>query len=191
MIVIILGMHKSGTTLLAKTLHESGINMGVVDSGDYPKCKYEDPEVSRITKQLLYGSDKRHSLDLPHPLFEIEASDEIITQMKDYVIKRIKKDKINWGFKFPDVTLCYDIWRDVLPYHTAIGVKRERAGLIKHYQGQKKFNHSLDKINQVCDHYEAMMYSYGVPVVSFEDILKNGFGQVENILGIKLKDCRR
>lgn len=188
MIVIILGMHKSGTTLVAKTLHESGVHMGVEGTGDYPKCKYEDPYISMITKQIIWGSQRRHSLDIPGE-FNIDEKELLI--LKEYIKNRIKRHGTNWGFKFPDVTLMYDIWKDILPYHTAIGIKRDRKDIVAHYMRRRKQTHDPKKINHACDIYESRMYAAGVPVVNYEDIMKFGPIMLEDILKIPLKDCRR
>ena len=53
MIYIILGMHKSGTTLISQILHKSGINMGnfnedvSYDQGN----KYERPASQKINRE--------------------------------------------------------------------------------------------------------------------------------------------
>jgi len=190
MIVIILGMHKSGTTLIAKTLHESGINMGVTSYGDYPRCKYEDPIVQQITKQLVHGKQNRHSLDIPTSDMSKFVTQEIFDRMKDYVIDRVHKHGYDWGFKFPDVTLCYDLWKQILPYHIAIGVKRKRESIINHYLRRKTKLHTVDEINRVCDLYEEALLVYNVPIVNYEDYLELGTKPLEDILKIKLKDCR-
>lgn len=194
MIVIVLGMHKSGTTLIAKTLHESGIHMGVEEVGNYPKCKYEDPRVSQITKKILYGSESqnRKSLDLPSSsYFQDNIKIDIIAKIKDYILDRCKKHGTNWGFKFPDVTLCYDIWKDYLPFHKAVGVIRKREKIIEHYQKRRKNKSDIKTINRVCDNYEALLYSYNIPYVHYENIMRFGNSELEKIIGIKLKDCRR
>jgi len=120
-----------------------------------------------------------------------EASEKTMNDMKNFVVSRLKTHNLNWGFKFPDVTLCYDIWKDVLPYHVAIGVIRDRKDIIAHYLRRKKQRHSVDIINMVCDNYEALLHSYGVPIVHYNDIMKHGPIILEEILKIPLKDCRR
>lgn len=190
MIVIVLGMHKSGTTLIAKTLHQSGINMGVGVEGDYPRAKYEDSRVAKITKQLLYGGTNRHSLALPDRSLS-KKNIYIYAWMQDYIIDRCKAHGTNWGFKFPDVTLCYDVWRRYLPYHRAIGVRRNRKSIISHYLRQKKQKNNIDQINRVCDFYENKLYSYNCPVIDFDDYMDTGPIMLKKILGIDIVDCRR
>ena len=55
MIYVVLGMHKSGTSLVAQTLHESGIRMGAFDDRlDYERGhKYEHREFQQINRELL------------------------------------------------------------------------------------------------------------------------------------------
>ena len=60
MIYVVLGMHKSGTTLISETLHESGINMGEFSDiqqgiGYDEGHKYERRETQQINRQILDG----------------------------------------------------------------------------------------------------------------------------------------
>ena len=58
MIYVVLGMHKSGTTLVAKMLHASGINMGesIDESADYSAGNhYERQSTAELNHVLLEG----------------------------------------------------------------------------------------------------------------------------------------
>ncbi len=57
MIYIVLGMHKSGTTLVAQTLHAAGINMGDFDESlTYDtNNKYERHDTQELNRDLLHG----------------------------------------------------------------------------------------------------------------------------------------
>jgi hypothetical protein len=67
--VVVLGMHKSGTTLIAETLHRSGIAMiGAETSGGYDDGnKMERAETRALNMQLL-SDDETRSLRLVRPL---------------------------------------------------------------------------------------------------------------------------
>ena len=47
MVFVVLGMHKSGTTLISRMMHESGINM--IDP-----VQEENPHMRRISLNMLY-----------------------------------------------------------------------------------------------------------------------------------------
>ena len=57
MIFVILGMHKSGTTLVSQTLHASGINMGDFDSSlTYDtNNKFERHNTQELNRDMLHG----------------------------------------------------------------------------------------------------------------------------------------
>ena len=183
MIVIVMGMSKSGTTLVSKTLHESGINMNPICTGDYNKSKYEDPEIIKILLQML-NVDRLKSLYLPS---KIIFNRNIKKQIRNFVKLR-SKDK-DWGFKQPYITLCYPELRSLLPPHIAIGIKRSFEGLKSHW---KKRNKKIDekKLYYVQNVYNTFMDIYKIPVLSFEEFLANGPVKLSQIIGRKLKDIR-
>lgn len=183
MIVVVMGMSKSGTTLISKTLHESGIDMNPGITGNYNKSKYEDHEAIEILKQMI-GVNTLQSLYLPENIiFNKKIESEIINY--------ISNKKGSWGFKQPYLTLCYYIWKKYLPPHIAIGVKRSYEGLKSHWTKRHKVIDNV-KLKTVQDHYNKLMKSYKIPIVEFEDLLIKGPHEVlKNIVvGIKLKDVR-
>ena len=60
MIYLVLGMHKSGTTLLSKTLSASGIEMGCITNCDYDNKGglVECPETQSLNMELLQMQSK-------------------------------------------------------------------------------------------------------------------------------------
>lgn len=184
MIVIVMGMSKSGTTLISKTLHESGIDMNPGKTGNYNQSKYEDPEMIDILFDM-FQIDRLKSLYIP-PRIKMDA--DIIERIKNYVDKR--KNKKHWGVKQPWLTLCYNkIKKYFPPHHFVIGIKRSPEGLINHWvkRGKKVCREKLLLVQNI---YNLMMNIYDIPVLSFEDFLKNGPKRLEKIIGIKLKDVR-
>lgn len=184
MIVVVMGMSKSGTTLVSKTLHESGINMHPASTGNYKQSKYEDPAIIKILFQM-FGTNKLQSLFVPD---NITFNRKIKDQIKSLIINR----EGDWGFKQPWLTLCYPEFKSILPTHKVVGIKRTYKGLISHWTKRER-NPSPDfkkKIKFVQDLYNKKMELYGIPVISFEDFLENGPVKLEEIIGRKLKDVR-
>lgn len=180
-----MGMSKSGTTMIAKSLHESDIDMNPDCSGNYARCKYEDDYACDIIMAQMMVSEKL-SLYLPEKIIDLKDS------IKTYIQMRSMQSK-NWGFKFPYLTLVYDIWKKYLPKHFAIGIKRSQEGLLYHYSkgGNRELSEeNIDTIIKVQDHYNSLIDSYNIPVIQYEEYLRNGPILLENILGIKIKDVR-
>jgi hypothetical protein len=138
MIYVVLGMHKSGTTLVSRILDASGISMGdfradkTYDEGN----KYERRETLKSNVRLLGLSYKQRSLKIP-PLVKryADTSRSEIAKLTA-LIKRIQTEHEgqDWGFKDPRTCLTYDIWQYVLPEHKIIAVFRHPQELWQHYR---------------------------------------------------------
>jgi len=186
MVVMILGFSKSGTSLTAKTLHDAGISFGEVTTGDYPASPYEDPEGCAIIMKS-FGIEKKQSLFIP------EKINHNIAAIRDYIYWRGQRST-NWGFKFPYLTMVYDEWKKHLPPdHIAIALKRKPESPLTHYTRNRKDykQESAEKIWAAQKVYNDLIDSFNVPVIWFEDLLKNGPIEIERATGIKnLKDFR-
>ncbi len=185
MIVIIMGMGYSGTTLCAKTLHHSGINMNPQITGNYKAARYEDQEAKKIINKMLCVVGFR-SLCLPEFSY---TNNGIILEIKNYISNK----EGDWGFKYPYLTFCYDIWKKYLPQHFAIGIKRNPDNLVNHYRkgGAKQITKKQsDRVKNVQKIYNNLMEKYNIPIITFEDFIKYGPAVLEKIIGHKLVDVR-
>lgn len=124
MIYVVLGMHKSGTTLVSQILHHSGINMGEFDdSVSYDKGnKFERQNVLALDMEIM-GADDDRLLDLPGGAVP-ELKPEQRTRMRE-IIQTCRKAHPDWGFKDPRATLLYTLWAEELPEHKIIAVFRD------------------------------------------------------------------
>ena len=96
MIVVVMGMSKSGTTLTARTLDAAGINFRPERKrAGYPACPYENMEGCKICMEQI-GIAKKRSLYMP---VEIKDNKKILP----YIKMRSRQDT-DWGFKFPYLT---------------------------------------------------------------------------------------
>ena len=183
MIVIVLGMSKSGTTLIAKTLHHSGINMNPIRTGSYSQSKYEDPIMIKILQKML-NVEGLPSLYLPKT---IVWNDEIKKDIKNY----LKTKHGDWGVKQPYLTLCYELIRLYLPEHIVVAAKRNPIGLLKHYSKGKKLKKSQEEeILKVQAHYNEIIDRLNIPVINFENFVRRGPIVLSKIIGRKLVDVR-
>lgn len=181
MVYVVMGMSKSGTTLVSKTLHESGINMHPSRTGNYNQSKYEDPAIVKILLQM-FDTNRLQSLFIPE---KIKWNRNIRDQIKSLILNRSG----DWGFKQPWLTLCYPYFKTMLPDHIAVGIKRSFKGLVSHWTKRgKKVNQT--KLYNVWNLYNEKMKNYNIPVISFEYFINHGPGQLEKIIGRKLKDVR-
>lgn len=136
MIYLVLGMHKSGTTLISELLHHSGVNMtrDFDENLDYDsiKGKMECPDAVRINNDIL-DSWQVDSLDIQPPdhgyKLPPDLADRIVRLIRDKTEKRT-----HWGLKDPRMCLTYQYWQPYLPDHRIIFIYRNPYQVVKHYQ---------------------------------------------------------
>lgn len=133
MVYLVLGMHKSGTSLLAEVLHRSGIAMGDLAAAgagaDYDSGhKFEDAQVQALNKDLLgFGESYR----LPAAPLRPDADQQ--AAMAALVATRQAAGG-DWGFKDPRSVLTYDAWQPLLPPHRLLAVYRHPTEVWGHYR---------------------------------------------------------
>lgn len=206
MVYLILGMHKSGTTLLAETLHKSGINMieeEFDDDSNYKTGhKYERPSTNQMNKQLLKTDD----------MFDFTACrDGIVleTQQREKMKEIVSSynDRYGeWGFKDPRTVLTYSSWKDILPKdhkiivvyrkpsqimsHVMAGVRRPDRKIIRSIralEAWKYYNHQL--LNIINTHRNAD----NCLVINYHDLMTNKSIQhrLSEFIDREVQDARR
>jgi hypothetical protein len=129
--VIVLGMHKSGTTLIAETLHRSGIAMiGAETAGGYDDGnKMERAETRSLNIDLL-GERGTESLRLIRPLAPGAATPAHLGQARA-LIGDLGAGA--WGFKDPRTLLTFGFWQQVVEAPVLIGIFRDPVEVFGHY----------------------------------------------------------
>lgn len=132
MIYVVLGMHKSGTTLVSQMLHHSGINMGDFDPEiSYDRGnQYERESALQLDMDILQARDDM-VLDLPAP--EIIQMDSDQRSRMQGIISECQSQFTDWGFKDPRASLIYQLWAEELPPHKIIVVFRHPSQVWGHF----------------------------------------------------------
>ena len=118
--IIILGMHRSGTSMLAGTLQEAGLELGSVDL-DNPynrKGNRENWAVLHMQEDLLERSGGSWN-DVPDAV----RWHTVHQAVRDEFIAGFRGVKI-WGFKDPRTIFTLDGWLEVLPDAECLGIFR-------------------------------------------------------------------
>jgi len=200
MIFVILGMHKSGTTLLARALHESGISMGqdFPPGVEYAKAKYEARWVQEINDEILGVDRQKVSLYVTSKLLPQNGiSDELNSKMKSGV-ELCQSRYQDWGFKDPRAALTFAHWNNVLPASKLVVVYRDPLEVWKRYTG---FNHPLRFLLPFkvwCDYNEMILQHAKkyrkdqVVYLNFDRLLtgNNEWSRLEKFVGRDLVDIR-
>lgn len=204
MIYIILGMHKSGTTLVSQILHESGVHMGNFDKrvGYDDGNKYEMRKGQEINIGML-GCRGVHSLRVIKPI-EKEECNTSITKNIGNMVESLNSSCKDWGFKDPRTCLTYTVWKRNLPSHKIIFVYRHPLQVWMHYQRKVNRYNLLSKVKIGIQTLNAW-YIYNaqslnhisntemdVLQLDYNELLgkQEVFKKMEEFVGYRLVDCR-
>lgn len=200
MIYVVLGMHKSGTTLVARTLHESGIVMGqeFPRDADYATVKYEARWAQEITDEILGLSRKCLSLEVTSQSLPKDGIGAELLQRMRNAAADLDNRYGDWGFKDPRAALTYRYWKQALPPHRVIVIYRDPIEVWRRYA---RVNHkwwSRQAFRVWCDYNKSILSSVpasGDPDVlflKFEDLLSDAeeWQRMEQFVGKKLADVR-
>ncbi len=205
MIYIVLGMHKSGTTLVSQILHHSAINMGEFDvqvSYDGGN-QYERDSTYALNLNILGLSlDNYIMLNVPMP-HDLHLTASQRAQMRK-IIKDCNQRYPHWGFKDPRTCLLYPLWAEELPEHKIIAVYRAPNEIWPRYRynGGREFytnpRRAWNFINRWCE-YNGNIVNYlqqtnmDFMVLSYRRLMAEPaeFERLQDFVSLKLNDQRR
>jgi hypothetical protein len=120
MIYVVLGMGKSGTSLLAGILHASGIHMGEdADVLPYDRGGFRERQEFRELNRSILGTRSARVI----PKTGVLRDGQWRPRMRS-VIEDCERRFQDWGFKDPRTALLYPLWATELPRHRIIAIYR-------------------------------------------------------------------
>ena len=203
MIVVVLGMHKSGTTLVSQILHRSGIHMGdfdesvTYDGGN----KYEREATLALDMELLRAPDDE-VLDLAPPV-ALAPTPEQRERMRA-IIAACEAGHADWGFKDPRACLLYDLWARELPPHRIVAVHRDPAEVWSHFKWSGRryyhtnFHRACAYLHRWHEHNAALLRILAVTpqpwiMVGYRELMSDDreFARLQDFVGLPLQDTRK
>ena len=114
--LIVSGMHRSGTSLLASILDGAGVHLGpelISPSPHNPHGHFEDTEMVEFHRRVLTANGivsegYTTAVDIPVP-------DELAARA-DSLVQARERTRRTWGWKDPRTTLFLDFWRQRIPH---------------------------------------------------------------------------
>ena len=203
MIVIIVGMHRSGTSALAGMLHMNGVVMGEYNtfypdpSPENPKGFYENFMFRKINDMLLKTRGykvKSFSLDISQTQYLPNV--RIKKRMKKVITSYNEKYEV-WGFKDPRTCLTIGTWFEVFDNSDnvkVINIVRDvneiAVSMIKRGDqgGLRKFK-KLAIMYQ--DNFEKGVKDHEFLKIDFKDLIsetKSTVTIIEDYLGLYIRD---
>jgi hypothetical protein len=118
MIVLVIGMHRSGTSAVAGLLHSNGIFMGEDrnfiprPAPENPKGFYENVRFRHVNDLILSQNNYAVKTFSPQVPDRINLSNQAKDIMMQLIYEYNKKYPV-WGFKDPRLCLTYSAWKQI------------------------------------------------------------------------------
>ena len=115
-VLIVSGMHRSGTSLLASILDGAGVHLGpelIAPSPHNPHGHFEDTEIVEFHRRVLTANGivsegYTTAEDIPVP--------DALATRADWIVQARERTQRTWGWKDPRTTLFLDFWRQRIPH---------------------------------------------------------------------------
>jgi len=128
--LIVTGMHRSGTSLVASLVEAAGVSMGqrLIGPGQgNPKGHFEDAEFVHFHEELLRRNDPAGtSLWLPPETLVVGDDD----RRRARALGEARSRPSPWGWKDPRTVLVLDLWSGLFPEGKFLFVFRDPAQVI-------------------------------------------------------------
>jgi len=129
-VVVITGMHRSGTSLLAGLMQAAGVSVGkrLMEATEFnPRGYFEDLDFQELHEEILaHNGIARGYLDLPHRPLRIEPRHR--ERARELIERRGELPL--WGWKDPRTLLFLDMWAELLPDAVFVFIYRDPCQVV-------------------------------------------------------------
>lgn len=183
--VVVLGFHRSGTSMVAGCLHKLGVYMGDdLVLGEMPQNRkgyYEDRDFIDLNERVL-SANKSDWFDPPEKL---NVGDGLREEAKSLIKK---KDREFWGWKDCRTCLTLPIYLKHLSNPRFVVCKREKGASVASLYHRERGKFAPAELSELYDHYQSCIINY-VPqfwIVYYEDFIANlDIEHLAHYIGIK------
>jgi hypothetical protein len=187
-VVAVLGMHRSGTSWLAGSLQELGLEMGEVSTSDphNKKGNRESPVLMEIHEGVLAdsgGSWKRPPAKVSWSSARREA---LAAHVRDMGARYPR----GWGFKDPRALLVLDEWKRQVPELVRVGIFRHPLAVWRSLHARSERFDRDRAFSLWCAYNERLVAEHrrsAFPVLRFDvgaDELFAGLSRIAKALGL-------
>ena len=175
--IIILGMHRSGTSCLAGLLEEAGLWLGEVRraSPHNRKGNRENPEIMALNDAVLAANHAAWNAPPGKPPLWHASHFAMLNR----IVADYPKDKV-WGFKDPRSLLTLEGWRQALPGARLAGTFRHPLAVARSLKARS--NMPVEQGLALWSAYNtrllALVCETGLPLVSFDQPAEHYLGCV-------------
>lgn len=172
--LIVVGFHRSGTSLLAQLLHRGGLFLGDELLGamaSNPYGHFEDVEIVRLHEDILQAHGDTWHIDGQRAF---HLSERQWRWMQDHVRKRSMEHGL-WGFKDPRVCFFLGAWKYLMPRARFVVVYREPSECVHSLERRQASDLMASRGNAAlhrrfwrkADHGMRMWIAYNRAVLNF------------------------
>ena len=193
--VVVLGMHRSGTSLVARMLEAGGVYFGSHDdlagpAADNPRGFWEHTGLRSLNEDILraLGADWRDPPTVSE--FRTEEMDNLRTSATA-LLDQLRGAAPRWGWKDPRTTLVLPFWRDLLRDEL------RTVFCLRHPEAVAASLHAREKMPRALAHFLWRHYAASairdladerVLVVSYEALLRDPMNEARRIAAAVLGD---
>lgn len=215
-VLAIIGMHRSGTSLLARYLFESGLFLGNDLLGAHesnPAGHYEDKDFLGFHNAILVAHGLNYKVSSP---VQWNIGPAIRGQAQAFIDARSNLKQ--WGWKDPRTCLFLPFWKSLLPDCHFMITYRPYAAVVRslisrdilmyldrtsRLDRMRKHRYGQDEIKQLCNDYLRVWIWYNGEIVrhlledpsvsysfiSFDQLIRGEFGNIDALrnLGFDLR----
>lgn len=116
--IVVLGMHRSGTSAITRGLKVLGVELGdrliAPIANNNMRGFWEDIEINRLNTEMLHAmdSDWHHLAPIQFHDIEILHKKGYLFRARDLLLQKINNTNV-WGFKDPRVAKLLPFWKEV------------------------------------------------------------------------------
>jgi len=165
--ILVLGMHRSGTSCLAGCLAQCGVYMGPnPEKNEFNELGYfEDPNIFLLDESILQSNlGSWHS---PPNQLQVDRLAEVKLTMQ-VLSYRTYGERI--GFKDPRILLLFDLWMKILPKSQLIGTFRHPMSVARSLERRNQI--PLDKGLELWKYYNQKLVdlhrSRSFPLIAYD-----------------------
>jgi hypothetical protein len=187
--IVITGMHRSGTSVIAGILNIAGMFIGRPGSimkvnEDNPKGYFENLKVRAVNEIILehYGLDWKSTASLPQDWHNSKFAEKLSRKVK-FILNREFFGKKKWGVKDPRFCLTLKFWEKLFPGMLLVVVKRSDREIISSLEKRAE---KPDDSERLLRHYlfslEENIKGKTYKAIDFSTIIKKDAEEIKGLL---------
>lgn len=175
-IILVLGMHRSGTSALCGVINRMGAYIGgnlMAPSKDNEKGYYENVDICHVNEYIL---SKLNSSWYDTEKLVINNNNYELHILLEYVIKSTFGTNKIIAIKDPRICLLLSLYKDVLTamgyeIHTIKTYRKKRAIAKSLMERKEPKEFTLKQYKMLIDKYNSFISKEKCPIVSYDDLL--------------------